>query len=124
VEVAARLGQRANLDLGLLRIVTPRIGDRGEAAEEDAAWRELEALSQRFWPSGSVDIRVRTITHLGGVDTAITEEITAMGGDAVAMSTHGHSARHHLLAGSTALGVLGQARVPVLLVRSGPPMRG
>jgi len=37
--------------------------------------------------------------------------------NAIAMATHGTSALRHVLAGSTALGVLGRAEIPVILVR-------
>ena len=55
-----------------------------------------------------------------GIDTAIIEAAKELGADAIASATHGHSARRHLIAGSTALGVARLAPVPVILVKSAP----
>ena len=43
--------------------------------------------------------------------------------DAIASATHGHSAMRHAVAGSVALGVVKEAAVPVILVKSGAVSR-
>ena len=47
-------------------------------------------------------------------DLRLAEERQA---DLIAMSTHGHSAKHHLLMGSVAMSIVGRSRLPLIVVR-------
>jgi len=104
----------------LLRVLAPTAGDPGNAAEATAVGDELEQLRKRFPQPANVRTMVRTIDTLGGVDTSIVNAASMLGASAIAISTHGHSARYHVFLGSVALGVLRQSHVPLLLVRSAP----
>jgi len=53
------------------------------------------------------------------VATPILDAAEEFAADAIAMATHGHSARRHLFAGSVALAVLARSERPLILVRSG-----
>lgn len=91
--------------------------------ETAAKWRVTEGLvelRQRLPDGVETGIEVRMAAPGGGVDSAIVAAAKELGADAIAMATHGHSARRHLVAGSTALGVLGMAEAPVILVKSRP----
>lgn len=92
-----------------------------EAAEVNVAW-QLSQLRKRLPTRFDVRTEVRTIPALAGVDSAILAAVDELEGDAVWMASHGHSLRRHLLAGSTALGVVSRATVPVGLVNL-PPER-
>lgn len=101
----------------LLEIVTLYLNETEQAAK----WRITEGLSElrKRLPDGlEVGMEVRAAPPGAGIDTAIVSVARELGADAIAMATHGHSARRHLIAGSTALGVLGMAEVPVILVKS------
>ena len=104
----------------LLRVLAATPEDPGNAADAVAVADELEQLRQRFPVPANVRTMVRTIDPLGGVDTAIVNAASMLGASAIAISTHGHSAKYHVFMGSVALGVLRQSPVPLLLVRSGP----
>ena len=104
----------------LLRIHTPKLGDRGARTEVASATEDLEQLRCRFPTPERVQIVVRSIVALGGIDSAIVEAASELHGSVIAIASHGHSRRHHVFVGSTALGVLGQSPLPVLLVRSAP----
>lgn len=103
----------------LLEVVTPKTGETDIAAK----WRATETLTAELkrLPDG-VDggIEVRVVPLGADIDAAISAAARELGADAVAMATHGHSARRHLVAGSTALGVLANGELPVILVKSRP----
>ncbi|MFN8616815.1 MAG: universal stress protein [Dehalococcoidia bacterium] len=115
-------GLRPLLDAGhvrvtLLEIAVPRQGE-SEAAARWRATEDLSALTSRLPAGVEAAVEVRVVPPGAGIDTAILAAVGDLGADAVAMATHGHSARRHLVAGSTALGVLGLAEIPVILVKS------
>lgn len=110
----APLLEGKNLDVTFLRIC-----DEGEQAREEETRAGLEAMARLIPPGPRVDVAVEPATDLEKVETAIVRAAQERGAHAIAMSTHGHSARRHLLAGSVALGVLGQSPVPVILARGG-----
>lgn len=101
----------------LLEVASPRAGE-SETAAKWRATEDLSALRSRLPGGVECGIEVRTVPPGAGIDTAILATVRDLGADAIAMATHGHSARRHLVAGSTALGVLGLAEVPVILVKS------
>lgn len=103
----------------LLEVVTPRPGE-SDAAAKLRSTENLSALTSRLPEGIHAGFEVRIAPPGAGIDTAIVTAARELGADAIAMATHGHSARRHLVAGSTALGVLGAAEVPVILVKSRP----
>jgi nucleotide-binding universal stress UspA family protein len=92
----------------------------GEDNARELAQREAEVTKQRSLlpESVRVEVVVREIPRGAGVDTAILETANQQKADAIAMSTHGHSARRHLLMGSVALAMLSRATIPLLLARA------
>lgn len=120
VEAAIDLVRAGRMPVTLVRVCEPAVADRGDTAEVLAAADELKAIQQRFPDPSAVETVVRTIVMLGGVDTAIVDTAREVNASAIAISTHGHSARHHIVAGSVAMGILRQSHLPVLLVQSGP----
>lgn len=107
------------LRVTLLEVVVPALKEP-EPAAKSRATESLTALLPRLPEGVPAAIEVRTVPPGAGIDTAILAAAAELGADAVAMATHGHSARRHLVAGSTALGVLGMAEIPVILVKSRP----
>ncbi len=109
-----------DLRITLLRVYAPALGDRGLRVETEAAANQLEALRATFPEPDRVSCVVRPIVMLGGIDTAILDVAHETGATAIALSTHGHSARYHLFAGSTAMAMLKRSTLPVLLLRTNP----
>jgi|SRR5690606_3337554 len=87
-------------------------------AVRSAREAELKQVRTLLPASLDVDTVVREIPIGAGVDTAIMEEAVQVQANAIAMSTHGHSARHHLLMGSVAMSIVGRSRLPVIVVRA------
>jgi nucleotide-binding universal stress UspA family protein len=108
----------ARIQLTLLRVYEPRVGDAGEAAETAACEAGLAELAELIPAGPEVTTLVRTVDGLETVDAAIIRVAAELGADAIAASTHGYSAARHLLAGSTALGVLSRSPVPVIFARA------
>lgn len=92
-----------------------------ESEADDRVRGPLERLAAEMPDGLDCDVRIQVVPPAAGVDTAIAVTAKELGVDAIAMATHGHSARRHLVAGSVALGVVKQSQVPVVLVRSQPP---
>jgi nucleotide-binding universal stress UspA family protein len=90
--------------------------------DDDAALQvchdELEAARKLLPESLSVETSVREIPRGAGIDTAIIEKAQEIGAHAIAMSTHGHSARRHMVMGSVAMNLLGRSPLPLLLARA------
>jgi nucleotide-binding universal stress UspA family protein len=61
---------------------------------------------------------LREIPIGGGIDTAIMEVAAEVGAHAIAMATHGTSARHNVLMGSVAMSILGRSRLPLIVARA------
>lgn len=101
--------------LTLLTISGASVGEP-PAREMEA---RLRALAGRFAEGVDIQLAVREVPALSGVDTAIVRFAEEVRANAIAMATHGHSARRHLVAGSVAMGVLKHAKVPVILSRRG-----
>ncbi|MEX0784112.1 MAG: universal stress protein [Dehalococcoidia bacterium] len=90
-----------------------------EVVDAGTLFAELDAVAREF-PEG-VDVTPR-LESLGGQKKAadlIVEVAREVGANAIAMSTHGHSARRHLFAGSVTMDVLGSSPVPVIVGRAG-----
>ena len=101
----------------LLAIYEPRVGDDGDETEMTKLDRILRDAAAAL-PAGNEEVVIRSIPQLGGVDSAVIEAARELDADAIAAATHGHSARYHLVAGSTALGIVSRSQVPVILSRS------
>ncbi|HEX6031005.1 MAG TPA: universal stress protein [Tepidiformaceae bacterium] len=119
VDVVKALGpvlRAASPEVTVLRVYDPRLGDRGTDAEVAAAHAELEALVPSI-PGGDVRVHVAMPNGVEKVGSTILRVAEEIGADAIAMSTHGHSARRHLFAGSVTMGCLGNSPVPVIVAR-------
>jgi nucleotide-binding universal stress UspA family protein len=101
----------------LLQVATADAG-HPEAEVRSQTLAYLESLRGRLPAGVACEVHVPVVPVGGGVDTAISVAAVSVGADAIASATHGHSARRHLFMGSTALGVVQRAVLPVILVKS------
>ena len=108
----------ARIQVTLLRIHEPRGGDAGEAVEIAVCQASLAEFANLLPTGPEVTMIVRPSQALEKVDAAIIRVAAEVGADAIATSTHGYSGARHLLAGSTALGVLSRSPVPVIFARA------
>lgn len=92
---------------------------RGTESVESARLR-LEALSELVPAGVETTVHVKAVPESANIAASVIDAALDLGADAIASATHGHSARRHLIAGSTALGVVGNAGLPVILARSRP----
>jgi nucleotide-binding universal stress UspA family protein len=122
-EVFALLGPLlagSRMEVTLVRIYEPVLGDVGEKIEIAEARRDLERMRDLVPAGLPVECVVEAARGLESVPRALLRVACARQASAIAMSTHGHSARRHLLLGSVALGVLAQSPLPVILSRACP----
>lgn len=96
----------------------PRTGDLGPEVEMAAAHDRLREMAHALPAGTPVDIQVEKGQWPGGVAGRAVERALSSGATALAMSSHGHSARYHLLAGSVALDVLNRSALPVIMIRA------
>lgn len=101
----------------LLRVYEPRLGDAGDRFEIPAAEARLRELRALLPESVPVEIRVEPVHDFERPESAILRVAGQSGAEAIALSTHGYSASHHLFAGSVALAILKKSHLPVLLAR-------
>ena len=80
----------------------------------------IEALLARVTAGVEASTHVRVVPAGAAIDLAVIAAADSLGADAIASATHGHSAQRRLIAGSTALGIVAKAQVPVILVKSTP----
>ncbi|MCA9823939.1 MAG: universal stress protein [Dehalococcoidia bacterium] len=92
------------------------IGDDEPMREMGRARAHLEELRAHF--ADDVPLQTRIFECEGNESTshAIVRGANELEASLIAMSTHGHSALRRIVAGSTAMGVLKQSTLPVLLV--------
>jgi nucleotide-binding universal stress UspA family protein len=86
---------------------------RVAAAQEKAAARHLARLAKALAP------RVPAVAHaclLGSPARLVVEHAKKVSADYIVLGSHGHTAFHDLLVGSTAAGVLKHAKCPVVVV--------
>lgn len=107
--------------VSLLRIVELRSGRASPEVEIQAATAQLESLKALLPEGVAGEVCCRTCKHDEEVAGAIVAAARELKADAIALSTHGESALHHLLAGSVALSVLERAPLPVILSRAMEP---
>jgi nucleotide-binding universal stress UspA family protein len=79
---------------------------------------ELDAVAREFPDGVSVTPRIESLEGEKTAARLILDVAKDVGANAIAMSTHGHSARRHLFAGSVTMAVLGSSPVPVIVVRA------
>lgn len=99
----------APVPVTLLRVVEGKV--------TEAAAREAVALDAAAFEGYEVTTDVRPCARGENVSQTVLRAASEANANAIAMATHGTSALRHVLAGSTALGVLGRAEIPVILVR-------
>lgn len=110
------LAESANVNVTLLRLCWP---GASHSSEDCAA--QLRSFRAELPDSARVTEVVREMTLTDGAAPAIVAVAGELGASAIAIATHGHSAAYHLFGGSTALGVVSQSPVPVILARSLKP---
>jgi nucleotide-binding universal stress UspA family protein len=107
-----------NITVALMRVYMATVADRGDRIEMAECRDDVEALKQTLAPGVVSKVIVSRLAALHTIHGEIVSRAISLKANAIAMSTHGHSAQHHLLAGSTALGVLARAPVPVIFARA------
>lgn len=117
VQVMAPVLEAGAVAVTLVRICEPRSGRAGPEAEQAACLHQLESVRQMLPAAVACDCQCPAAAYEQPVAEAIIEAAGAASADAIAMSTHGHGALRHLLAGSVALDVLERSPLPVILVR-------
>jgi nucleotide-binding universal stress UspA family protein len=105
-------------EVSLLRVVEKPPNGEAEADVLRAAEAQLKGIRGLLEDALTVDLKVQEIPRMAGIDTAIIEEAEASGANAIAMSAHGTTAARHLIAGSTALTLLGRSPLPVIIARA------
>lgn len=113
----AKLLVPGKVKVTLLEVVVMKAQEREEEARERAR-PALEALLPRLPAGVEAGVHIDAVVPNTNIANAIAQVAAEIGADAIASATHGHSARRHLVAGSTALGVVEKAGVPVILVKS------
>jgi nucleotide-binding universal stress UspA family protein len=101
----------------LLEVVTMNPQET-EAEAESRARPGLEALLARLPHGVEAAAHVVATPRNSDIARVIGETAGKLGAEAIASATHGHSAKRHVVAGSTALGMVERSGLPVLLVKS------
>jgi nucleotide-binding universal stress UspA family protein len=104
-------------DVTLLHVCELRSGRPNPAGEVAASARQLETIRNLLPERLHARVQVPAVPCSGHVAQDILLSACRMGADAIALSTHGHSALRHLLAGSTALDLLAKSPFPLILTR-------
>ena len=111
-----------DVEVHLLNVQVSLRGDIGQFISHDqiAAYQGDEsekALREAQSRLAAAGIHPVAHTGVGHVAEVITQTADELGCDHIVMGTHGRGALADLLAGSTSIRVVHQARVPVLLVK-------
>ena len=119
---SARQAMPAEVEAHLLNVQVALRGDIGQFISHDelAAYQAEEsekALREAQSRLAAAGIHPVAHTGVGHVAEVITQTADELGCDHIVMGTHGRGALADLLAGSTSIRVVHQARVPVLLVK-------
>lgn len=121
--VAIALARRAGASLRLIHVYQPLNGypgeippleDSGDIDTRDYLWHYLESFAQKSRDAG---VETRRDLLSGGAVAGITAALHSGGEDLIVMTTHGRGGLARTWLGSTADGLVRQARVPVLLLR-------
>jgi nucleotide-binding universal stress UspA family protein len=97
---------------GIVNEYAPEI-ERLIAVAEKSATRQLAQWREELERDGT---ETETIQLLGPPVSTILQEAERLDADYIVMGSHGHTALHDLLVGSTTRGVLRKAACPVLIV--------
>ncbi len=84
---------------------------------ERGSRRHLKQIQQRLAADGAA---VESICVQGFASVTILAHAKKLGADYIVLGSHGHTAFHDLIAGSTASGVLKRAPCPVVVVPAAP----
>jgi nucleotide-binding universal stress UspA family protein len=106
------------IEAGPLPVTLWRAMAPGDAGDEAGARARLAQLAESLPPGAEHESVVETAPHTKDVAGLATARAQEAGASAIAMATHGFSARYQLLAGSVAMEVLKRSPVPVLVVRA------
>ncbi len=101
----------------LLEVVTMKAQET-EAEAESRARAGLEELLSRLPAGVEASAHVQATAANSDIARVIGETASRLGAEAIASATHGHSAKRHVVVGSTALGVVERSGLPVILVKS------
>ena len=123
--VIAQRARRAlpdDVELHLLNVQVGLRGDVGQFISRDqiAAYRREEgekALQEARARLGAADVEPVVHVEVGHVADVIARMASELDCDHIVMGTHARTALAELLAGSTTIRVVHEARVPVLLVK-------
>jgi nucleotide-binding universal stress UspA family protein len=121
-DAAAGVGAFAQLFNGtavkplLVGAYSRAFGDDDPMQEMGRARAHLEELRDQFAEDANLQTHVVDCTNIESTAHALVRGADELQASVIAMATHGHSALRHLVAGSTALGVLKQSPLPLLLV--------
>jgi nucleotide-binding universal stress UspA family protein len=118
LRVIAPLLEKGNFDVTLLYVHLHAPGGVDNTAERARHETTLLQKCEHLPSSVQVKTRLREIPIGGGIDTAIMEVAAEVGAHAIAMATHGTSARHNVLMGSVAMSILGRSRLPLIVARA------
>lgn len=114
----AALPRAERMNVTLLRVHEREPRGRDEATAVRECEEQLRQARALLPESMQVETLVREIPMMGGIDTAIREKASELDAHAIAMSTHGYSARRHVVMGSIAMTMLGRSSLPLLLARA------
>ncbi|MCA9831090.1 MAG: universal stress protein [Dehalococcoidia bacterium] len=120
IPVIAPIVAAARARVTLWTAYIPRTGDISSEVELGLAHDQLRKMAEGLPPGTTVDIQVEKGQWPGGVAGRAVERALASGATALAISSHGHSARYHLLAGSVALDIVNRSPLPVIMSRARP----
>jgi nucleotide-binding universal stress UspA family protein len=110
--------ESGNFHVTLLHVHLHSPAGLDNEAERTKHAADLAAKRSLLPASTIVDSVIREIPIGGGIDTAIMEVAEQVGADAIAIATHGHSARHQLIMGSVAMSILSRSHLPLIVARA------
>jgi nucleotide-binding universal stress UspA family protein len=114
---AALLPFLSRVQVDLLTVYVPRLGDAGDQAEMAACHDKLTDLQRQLPQLSQCQTIVKRAVDLELPEAIVIETARELGANALAMSTHGHSAQRHFLLGSFAAACIARSPVPVFLAR-------
>lgn len=117
--VARRVAEALDLSVLLLYVVYPTTEPAGRTASlaaEDREMYDVLASTAAAWRHEGVDVTWEVAEGTWAPDTIVGMSVRREF-DLIAMASHGHSALKRMLTGSTTVGVLEQALVPILTMR-------
>ena len=111
----AEMLRSSTIEPALLGVYSAAFGDRDPMREMADARAHLEDMRTLFPDESHLHTHVFDASEYESTARAIVRGAAEIGASLIAMSTHGHSVVRHIVVGSTALGVLKQSPLPMLL---------